>query len=282
MRCSEIEWSFEGLQADSPKTQELLGDLGALVVKTGGRGNVIRYPASMTTNPLSAVTFDAGGTMIYCDPRPGEIYAHHLSRHGRPVQAEEVGPVFRDAWAQMQRQTVPGRDRYNSVAGGELAWWGAFVREVLRRLDHDAPWEPLLEDLYAAFCEASVWKVYPETISTLETLVDRGVRLAVISNWDRRLPDILRSLEIFEIFETVTVSSIEGVEKPSSEIFHRTLERMELSAGETIHIGDSPLEDYSGAETAGLGAALIDRHYLFVEEPYRRISSLGEILDLVG
>jgi putative hydrolase of the HAD superfamily len=265
-----------------PKTVKLLGDLGVLVVKTGGWGNVIRYPAPMTTTRLSAITFDAGGTMIYCDPSPGEIYAHHLSRLGRPVQAEEVGPVFRDAWTAMQRQSVPGQDRYNSVAGGELAWWGAFVREVLRRLDHDAPWEPLLDDLYAAFCEASVWKAYPETMSTLEALTDRGIRLAVISNWDRRLPDILRSLKIFEIFETVTVSSIEGVEKPSSEIFHRTLDRMGISVGETLHVGDSPLEDYTGAETAGLGAALIDRHELFVDEPYRRISSLEEILEMVG
>lgn len=218
--------------------------------------------------------------MIYCDPSPGEIYAHHLSRLGRPVRAEEVGPVFRDAWAAMQRQSVPGRDRYSSVAGGELAWWGAFVREVLRRLDHDAPWEPLLEDLYAAFCEASVWKIYPETIGTLEALVERGIRPAVISNWDRRLPDILCSLGIFEIFETVTVSSIEGVEKPSSEIFHRTLERMGISADEAIHVGDSPLEDYTGAENAGLTSVLIDRHELFADEPYRRVSSLEEILDL--
>ncbi len=118
-------------------------------------------------------------------------------------------------------------------------------------------------------------------MSTLEALAGRGIRLAVISNWDRRLPDILRSLEIFEIFETVTVSSVEGVEKPSSEIFHRTLERLGISAGETIHIGDSPLEDYAGAETAGLGAALIDRHNLFANEPYRRISSLNEILGII-
>jgi len=241
----------------------------------------IRYSPSMNENGFVAVTFDAGGTMIYCDPSPGEIYAHHLSRLGRPVRAEEVSPVFRDAWAKMQRQSVPGEDRYNSVGGGELAWWGAFVREVLRRLEHDAPWEPLLEDLYAAFCDASVWKVYPETISTLGALVDRGVRLAVISNWDRRLPDILRSLEIFEIFETVTVSSIEGVEKPSSEIFHRTLERMGIEAAEAVHIGDSPLEDYTGAKDAGLTSVLIDRHELFTDESFRRVASLDEILALV-
>lgn len=235
----------------------------------------------MKENGFRAVTFDAGGTMIYCDPSPGEIYAHHLGRHGRPVRAEEVGPIFREAWAELQRRTVPGQDRYNSVPGGELGWWGEFVREVLRRLDHDAPWEPLLGDLYAAFCEASVWKVFPETVRTLEELAARGTRLAVISNWDHRLPEILESLGLADIFETVTVSSIEGVEKPAPEIFGRTLSRMEVSAQETIHVGDSPLEDYSGAEMAGLGAALVDRHDLFVDEAYRRISSLDQILDLV-
>lgn len=235
----------------------------------------------MTTTRLSAITFDAGGTMIYCDPSPGAIYAHHLSRLGRPVQAEEVGPVFRDAWAEMQRRTVPGRDRYNSVPGGELGWWGAFVREVLRRLDHDAPWEPLLEDLYAAFCDINVWKVFPETVGTLEALAGNGLRLAVISNWDRRLPDILRSLDLYDRFETITVSSLEGVEKPSSEIFRRTVERMGVAAPETVHIGDSPLEDYTGAEQAGCRAALIDRHDLFADEAYRRISSLEEILEWV-
>lgn len=245
-----------------------------------GAGSTIRYPLLMRENGFKAVTFDAGGTMIFCDPSPGEIYAHHLSRLGRPVRAEEVGPVFREAWAELQRRTVPGQDRYNSVPGGEIGWWGEFVREVLRRLDHDAPWEPLLEDLYEAFCEASVWKVFPETLRTLEELSARGLRLAVVSNWDRRLPKILQSLELMEKFETVTVSSIEGVEKPAPEIFARTLERMGISAEEAIHVGDSPLEDYTGAKNAGLDAALIDRHELFAGEPYCRISSLDQLLDL--
>ncbi len=235
----------------------------------------------MTCNRFTTVTFDAGGTIIYCDPSPSEIYAYHLTRLGRPVHAEEVGPVFRDAWAEMQRRTEAGKDRYGSVPGGEKDWWGDFVREVLKRLDHDAPWEALLDDLYSAFSDAGVWKVFPETTSTLSGLRNAGTRLAVISNWDRRLPDILQSLGLFEYFDVVTVSAIEGVEKPSPVIFSRTLDRLGISAEEAIHVGDSPLEDYGGAEGAGLEAALIDRHNLFADEPYRRISSLGEILDLV-
>jgi len=232
-------------------------------------------------NRPAAVTFDAGNTLLDCDPSPSEIYAVQLSRRGRPVHAEEVGPVFRQAWAEMQSRTSPGQDRYNSAPGGERAWWGEFVKEVLGQLDHDAPWEPLLDDLYAAFSDDGVWRVFPEAATTLNKLRTRGLALAIISNWDRRLPDILRSLDLFDWFEVVTVSAIEGVEKPSQEIFQRTSSRLGVDPSSTLHVGDAPLEDYAGAKNAGFAAVLIDRHDLFADEPYRCISSLDEILEII-
>lgn len=234
----------------------------------------------MDVNAYRVVTFDVGGTLLRSDPTPAEIYAIHLSRLGRTVEAEDVGPVFRDAWAEMQSRLTAGEDRYNSVPGGERAWWGEFIREVLARLDHDAPWETLLDDLYAAFSADAVWKVFPTARTTLRVLADRGARLAVISNWDRRLPGILQGLDLIDAFETVTVSAIEAVEKPAPEIFQLTLDRLGVAPEEALHIGDSPQEDYIGAQHAGLDALLIDRHDLFVEEPYHRITSLKEILDL--
>jgi len=241
-----------------------------------------RYARVMDSSDYTAVTFDIGGTLLYSDPTPAEIYAIHLSRHGRVVCPDEVGPVFASAWAEMQGRTAPGRDRYNSVAGGERAWWGEFVREVLGRLDHEAPWETLLDDLYRAFSEDSVWRTYPHAIETLDGLADRGVKLAVISNWDRRLPEILRGLDLMKYFKVVTVSAIARVEKPAAEIFSRTLDQLGVAPGSTLHVGDSPLEDYTGAENAGLGAALIDRRNLFAGQPYRRVASLAEVLELVG
>jgi putative hydrolase of the HAD superfamily len=235
----------------------------------------------MSSDHFQAVCFDAGNTLLFCDPSPAAIYAEHLSRHGRTVRPEEVGPVFRDAWAEMQQRSATGQDRYGSVGGDEKAWWGGFVRKVLRRLDHDAHWEILLDELYAAFARPEVWKAFPDAHQTLDALRTRGIALAVISNWDRRLPKILDDLRFTELFDTVTVSSIEGCEKPAGEIFSRTLDRLGTSPERTIHIGDSPLEDYRGAEDAGLTAILIDRHERFEDRDFRRITTLSEVLELV-
>jgi putative hydrolase of the HAD superfamily len=82
-------------------------------------------------------------------------------------------------------------------------------------------------------------------------------------------------------FDVVTISSIAGVEKPAPEIFEQTLIGLQVTADRVLHVGDSPLEDYAGAEHAGLAAALIDRGGLFAGQPYRRITSLTEVPELL-
>ena len=231
---------------------------------------------------ITSLCFDVGNTLLSCDPSPAEIYAEALSRRGRRITPEEVEPVFAGAWALLQEQSPPGIDRYGSHPGGERMWWGAFLREVLSRLDHDASWEPLLDELYASFSRPDVWKVYPETRRALAESRRRGLRLAVISNWDRRLPEILDGLELTAFFDTISVSSIEGAEKPAAAIFERTLERLGARPEETIHVGDSPLEDYDGSQAAGMVPVLIDRPGAFAGNGYRRIASLDEVFGLIG
>jgi len=235
----------------------------------------------MTWQGPSAVTFDAGNTLLHCDPTPPEIYSEALGRHGRAVAAEEVGPVFVAVWAEVQRRSPPGTDRYGSVAGGERAWWGAFVREVLLRLDHEAPWEVLLDELYEAFSRPEAWRAYPEAAEVLSALADAGVRLGIISNWDSRLPAILDALGLTDHFDTITVSSLERVEKPARAIFERTLERLGVLPADAVHVGDSPLEDYRGAEDAGMRPVLVDRAGLFAGSGMVRVESLHGLMDLL-
>jgi putative hydrolase of the HAD superfamily len=230
---------------------------------------------------VAAICLDAGGTLLHCDPPPPVIYAEHLSRFGRPVVADEVAIAFRQAWFEMQRRTAPGVDRYGTLVGGEYAWWGAFVRTVLQRLRHDAPWEPLLDALYRAFARADIWRTFPDTLPALTGLRQRGVALAVVSNWDRRLLGILDGLELTPFFTALCVSSLEGVEKPGAEIFHRALRRLGLDASESIHVGDSPFEDYDGAAAAGLTPLLIDRTGRYEGQSYRTIASLEALVEIV-
>jgi putative hydrolase of the HAD superfamily len=225
------------------------------------------------TQPLRAVFLDVGGTLIESQPAPAYVYAQVLSKHGPPLLGEDVEPVFRAVWTEMTEAQPRGLDRYHLVKGGERAWWGEFVRRVMERLQHPAPWHEVLEELFAAFASPRLWHVFPEVREVLASLRRRGLRLAVISNWDSRLPGLLDSLGLREYFDDVLVSALEGVEKPAPAIFERATGRLGVQPSESLHVGDSPLDDYRGAESAGLCALLVDRAGIF-GNGYDRVADL--------
>lgn len=223
-----------------------------------------------------AVFFDVGGTLIESDPSPAEVYARVLSRWGCEITGAAVAPAFRDTWMELTQLHPPGLDRYHHLKGGEREWWGEFVRRVIDRIGHPAPWRPVLDELFAAFADPGLWRVFPEVVEVLTELRQNGLRLAVISNWDSRLPVILQGLGLDRHFEVTLVSALEGVEKPSPAIFERAVELLGVAREACLHVGDSPLDDYRGAESAGVMALLLDRHGLFANG-YRRIADLRGI-----
>ena len=224
-------------------------------------------------NGPGAVLLDAGGTLIESRPSPPRVYARVLADHGHAVDEAEVAAAFRSVWAQMTQEHPRGLDRYHRLKGGEREWWGVFVQRVLAGLGVETAWRAVLDDLFAAFAEPAAWHVFAEVPEVLAGLRRRGLRLAVVSNWDSRLPALLDGLGLAGFFDAVLVSALEGVEKPSPEIFLRAAGRLGVAPERCLHVGDSPLDDVRGAESAGLEPVLVDREGIF-SDGYRRVSDL--------
>jgi len=228
-----------------------------------------------------AILFDVGGTLFECRPSVAEIYARVLSRLGGPVSAEEVAPVFRRVWSELTQLHPRGLDRYHRFKGNEWEWWGEFVRRVLGELGHPAQWEQALRELMDAFADPALWHVFPEVPEVLARLKALEKRLAVVSNWDSRLPALLARLELSAFFDEILISALEGVEKPGVEIFMRAAARLGVTPARCVHVGDSPLDDYRGAESAGMRAVLVDRSGIF-DDGYVRVADLRGLYDLIG
>jgi len=228
-----------------------------------------------------AVLFDVGGTLFECRPGVAEIYADVLSRLGGPVTPAEVGPVFRQVWSELTQLHPRGLDRYHHFKGNEWEWWGELVRRVLARLSHPAEWETALRELMDAFADPALWHVFPEVPEVLARLKASGLRLAVVSNWDSRLPVLLERLGLTGYFAELLVSALEGVEKPGTEIFLRASARLGVEPVRCLHVGDSPLDDYRGAESAGMRAVLVDREGIF-DNGYARVADLRGLYDILS
>jgi predicted O-methyltransferase YrrM len=118
--------------------------------------------------------------------------------------------------------------------------------------------------------------LYPDALTVLNALKQRGTRLAVVSNWPRGLESFCHEMTMAHFFDAVIASADFGVEKPDPRVLGEALRLLHASPESVVHVGDAMDQDIAGALNGGLRAILLDRQgvYSSVEN---RISSLSEL-----
>jgi putative hydrolase of the HAD superfamily len=121
----------------------------------------------------------------------------------------------------------------------------------------------------------------PWVRKSIHKLKELGYQMAVISNSDGRVDQILQDLDLREYFEIVIDSFVVGVEKPDSRIFKIALKQLSWDPSETIYIGDIFYIDVWGANQAGLGAVHLDIMGLYDDWEGIHIPSIKELPHLL-
>lgn len=205
------------------------------------------------------IFFDAAGTLIHLPRSVGSHYADVAAQFGARVHPAALDAAFRAAWREMPDRPAQDGPRPDDDRG----WWRELVQRVLdRALTRDQaarfPADAYFETLYEHFAKPGVWEMFDDVPRALAALRERGVRLAVISNFDCRLLAIFRHLGIAGAFEHVILSSETGSDKPDPRIFRIALEKMGVTPAEALHVGDDPRRD-GGALAVGLALFHVDR-----------------------
>ena len=95
--------------------------------------------------------------------------------------------------------------------------------------------------------------LYPHVTVTLMELIKAGIRLAVISDAPRREAWLrLCYLNLHHLFDVVVTFEDTGERKPSPAPFRKALERLAVTADETLMVGDWPERDVVGATQLGI------------------------------
>jgi putative hydrolase of the HAD superfamily len=202
--------------------------------------------------PLKALLLDAFGTVIRASvPVPG-TYVRIAAQHGivrtlpdvaRALAATPAGPPPLQGIALAD---VPAREREG---------WRAFVRAVL---GDEAADGPCFDAIFAHFARADAWRLVPGLSDALEVARGHGLRCAVVSNMDARLPGILDGLGIASAFETLVLPSTCGFAKPDPRIFGVALERLGVGPDAVLYVGDREPDCVEAARLAGLEAWRLD------------------------
>jgi len=210
----------------------------------------------------------------------GQSYALLAERYGMNVSPAAIAGRFHACFSSAPPLAFPNAAS-KEIKTLEHAWWKDLVRRVFAPYGRFARFDDYFAELFAYFGKADSWSLFPETLETLSALKKRGLTLAVISNFDSRLFDILQGLGVAPSFESIVISSRAGHAKPEPEIFRRALALRGAKAEEALHIGDSPEKDAAGARNAGLTGVLLDRKARIRSKSFPRVQNLTGLLPLI-
>lgn len=224
--------------------------------------------------PLTAILFDAGGTLVQGAMPWWEFYSQALQLTRRPLALRDLVVAYETAIRRMvQDRRPPGTARpgaarsLNAYLAHEFGLSEARLQQALDEVLYDRP------DARRMVCIDGAREV-------LAALRQRGYRLAVISNWSWELPDALAQLGLADYFEAVFASETLGYAKPSNAAFLLPLDSLGLTAAACAYVGDLYDVDVWGASRVGLQPVLFDPLALRLHPDVRSVTSLWELLDL--
>lgn len=218
-------------------------------------------PDGTTVSRLKVVFFDAAGTLFHITGSVGEVYVSYAGKYGFPQTPESraaVEAAFRRAFSDAPPPIFAVSD-HAEIKRCERLWWFDIVHAVFYRVGMFDGFDEYFGEVFQAFEGASHWTLYPETIRTLKVLRAGGAELGIISNFDTRLFNVLRGLELTDCFDTVTIPGLTRAAKPSARIFRAALEKHAVDPDEAVHVGDSQQDDVEGAAAAGMTGVWLDR-----------------------
>lgn len=223
---------------------------------------------------VKTILLDAGDTLI-AYRRPLRILLQDFFiEQDEIVRRDQIGEAL-DAVSSRYRTMM---ERVRTVPE-ERRMWLEVARDLLDIL------LPRRRDLYVLlgqwFTESwKLMKVFRDVRPALRQLRLNGYRLAVVSNWEPSLEEVLDHLGLRFHFAAVVTSSVEGIAKPDPRLFGIALERCGVPAGEAISVGDDIERDVEAAARIGLRGILLDR---FDDHPdfHPRVESLARLVELL-
>jgi putative hydrolase of the HAD superfamily len=117
----------------------------------------------------------------------------------------------------------------------------------------------------------------------VEHVEDEGYKIGLICNTGRTpgriIREVLKKMDMFKYFGTLTFSNELKIRKPDPRIFFHTLDQLKSAPSNSLHLGDEPKLDVWGAKRAGMTSVHFNPNQAtYVEiEPDFSIKKLAEL-----
>jgi HAD superfamily hydrolase (TIGR01662 family) len=241
--------------------------------------------------PFDALFFDLGNTLLYFTGDWENVFTQ--SKYELIDQLKNEG-VYVDEKKFLEEFSQRLYIYHNERETGYIEHTTAVVlKALLAEYGHpDFPGPAIGRALNAMYAVSQAyWQPDPDAMPILQTLQERGYRLALISNAadDQDVQTLIDKASLRPFFELILSSAAAGIRKPHPRIFHQVLDEWEIDSSQAAMIGDTLAADIQGANNAGLFSIWVtkyadgtSKHYQLQSiKPDARISSLSDLPELL-
>ena len=198
--------------------------------------------------PISALTLDLDDTLY--DNGPVLHAAEEATQRWLSRQCPRLARRYGAADLRALRRRLAGEHPH--LAHDYSALRRLALAEAARETGYPAD---IAEQAFAVFYAARQRVTFfSDVVPALEALSTR-FPLAAVTNGNANVVE----LGLGRFFRFALTPGEAGAAKPSPVIFREAVRRLEVPAGEVLHVGDDPAADVEGARTAGLRTAWVNR-----------------------
>jgi HAD superfamily hydrolase (TIGR01662 family) len=220
---------------------------------------------------LRAVVFDVDFTLAKPGPDLGpDGYRSLGRRYGLELDPSRYDDARRSAIAGLERH--PELDHDEEI-------WVLFTERIMQGMGGRGDTRGAAVEMTAAWSKAEHFELYDDALPVLQELRGRGLKLGLLSNTARDLPAFAAHHGLPA--DALLTSHAHGKEKPHASIFERILALLEVTAEESVMVGDTLEDDIQGARAIGMHAVLVDRGQRYPDAP-GRLENLLDLPELLG
>ena len=236
---------------------------------------------------LRLILFDLWGTLIQMDcPEEGRVrdelrqrmVSDALAEQGLSYEARHMARAFACAGTELSGVHESGRDL--TAEGRTVLYMRHLDPELGDRLDGGA-WDRLHKAILTPDLSTRP-AIIPGAAETLRDVKDLGLSVGLISNAGVTpgfvLREILAGHMLLDHFDDTIFSDEAEMSKPTTAIFELALDAFGVAAEDAVFVGDQPLLDVLGPQSAGIRAIQLGDLSADGITPDARIASLGDLL----
>jgi len=228
-------------------------------------------------NATKLCAFDFADTLAELQPPRQNIVTHHIRQvRGIAISADHILRCYK---------LVDNMIRYSSVhtrtSKKRKEYYLEYNRCLLELLGVLHLVRP--EGLFAAFGEHEKhWQLKKGVCETLVELRHRGYHIAILSNFDSCLEQIVRErLGLDKQIDYLHISQNLGIEKPDVQFYRLFFEKHNLAIKNTVYLGDNYSLDYQPAVEIGINTWLLDETGLYAHCP-NTLRNVKELLNQIN